>query len=193
MIGRKSNFKKKLFLVAILPWFKWFAYLFYNKKFLIGRHFSSDSLEGWAWVISGIWKQKILGFNRTIPFPCHPTARIHDYRNIIFHPDNLDNFQSPGIYLDSTRAKIYIGKGTYLGPNVGLLTVNHKIEDLDAYEAGKDIVLGKNCWIGMSAVILPGVTLADRTIVAAGAVVTKSFLEGRCIIAGVPAKIIKRI
>jgi acetyltransferase-like isoleucine patch superfamily enzyme len=45
----------------------------------------------------------------------------------------------------------------------------------------------------MNAVILPGVVLGDHTIVGAGAVVTKSFPEGYCIIAGVPAKVIKTI
>jgi len=55
------------------------------------------------------------------------------------------------------------------------------------------IKIGKNCWIGANAVILPGVELAEHTIVAAGAVVTKSFLEGDCVIGGVPAKVIKKI
>ncbi|MEQ1824103.1 MAG: DapH/DapD/GlmU-related protein, partial [Fimbriimonadaceae bacterium] len=49
------------------------------------------------------------------------------------------------------------------------------------------------CWIGMNAVVLPGVTLGDRTVVAAGAVVTKSFPEGWCIVAGVPAKLLRSL
>lgn len=58
---------------------------------------------------------------------------------------------------------------------------------------GKDVVIGSNCWIGMNAVILPGVVLGDRTIVGAGGIVTKSFPNGHCIIAGNPAKIIRTI
>ena len=46
-------------------------------------------------------------------------------------------------------------------------------------------------WAGMNSVILPGVKLGTRTIVAAGSVVTKSFPEGYCVIAGSPAKIIR--
>lgn len=45
----------------------------------------------------------------------------------------------------------------------------------------------------MNAVILPNVELGDRTIVAAGAVVTKSYPEGYCVLAGVPAKAIKTL
>jgi len=48
-------------------------------------------------------------------------------------------------------------------------------------------------WAGMDSVILPGVKLGTRTIVAAGSVVTKSFPEGYCVIAGSPAKIIRHL
>ena len=92
--------------------------------------------------------------------------------NIKFHPDDLNNFQSPGIYLQNFSAKIVLGRGTYIAPNVGLITANHRALDLDSHEPGRDIVIGERCWIGMGAVILPGVHLGDRTIVAAGAVVT---------------------
>ena len=45
----------------------------------------------------------------------------------------------------------------------------------------------------MNSVILPGVVLGPHTVVAAGAVVTKSFEEGYCVIGGTPAKMIKKI
>jgi acetyltransferase-like isoleucine patch superfamily enzyme len=46
--------------------------------------------------------------------------------------------------------------------------------------------------VGMNAVILPGVVLGPATVVAAGAIVTKSFPDGFCIVAGVPARVIRR-
>ena len=58
---------------------------------------------------------------------------------------------------------------------------------------GKDIIIGKKCWIGMNSVILPGVVLGDHTIVGAGAVVTKSFVDGNCVIGGNPARIIRKL
>lgn len=56
--------------------------------------------------------------------------------------------------------------------------------DLDAHTAPKSITLAKRCWMGMNSIILSGVTLGDHTIVGAGSVVTKSFPEGECVIAG---------
>ncbi len=58
---------------------------------------------------------------------------------------------------------------------------------------GAPITLGDHCWIGMNAVILPGVELGERTVVGAGSVVTKSFPEGHCVIAGNPARILRRL
>jgi acetyltransferase-like isoleucine patch superfamily enzyme len=57
----------------------------------------------------------------------------------------------------------------------------------------KPITLGISCWVGMNSVILPGVSLGDHTIVGAGSVVTKSFPDGFCVIAGNPAKLIRDI
>ena len=71
--------------------------------------------------------------------------------------------------------------------------MNHDIYDYTKYVAGKPVVIGDNCWLAANAVILPEVELGPHTIVAAGAVVTKSYPEGNCILAGVPAKIVENI
>lgn len=57
----------------------------------------------------------------------------------------------------------------------------------------REVRIGDYCWIGMNVVILPGVVLGTRTIVGAGSIVTKSFPDGYCILAGNPAKIIKNL
>lgn len=54
-------------------------------------------------------------------------------------------------------------------------------------------MIGDKCWIGMNAMVLPGVVLSKGTIFGAGSVVTKSFEQGNCVIAGNPAKIIKTL
>ena len=66
-----------------------------------------------------------------------------------------------------------------------------KRESLQKKEA--KIEIGKYCWIGAGAKIMPGVILGDWTIVGAGAVVTKSFSTGYCIIGGIPAVEIRDI
>ncbi len=75
-------------------------------------------------------------------------------------------------------AEVRIGKNCFVAPNVSLYTATHPIDPIErtsGVEFGKGITIGDNCWIGGSAVILPGVKLGDNVIVGAGAVVTKSF------------------
>lgn len=52
------------------------------------------------------------------------------------------------------------------------------------------IRIGDNCFVGQNSIILPGVIIADNTIIGAGSVVTKSFKQGNQVIAGNPAKVI---
>lgn len=95
----------------------------------------------------------------------------------------------PGTYIQG-KASVYFGNYVQLGPNVGVLTSNHDLYD-QRKSNDKKIIIGDYSWVGMNSVILPGVQLGTRTIVAAGSVVTKSFSEGYCVVAGSPAKIIK--
>ncbi|MFJ7974815.1 acyltransferase [Peribacillus sp. NPDC096379] len=165
--------------------------LFYKKEFLKGRWFD-DNIEGWKWCWRSLLFQKLLGMNRHVPFPVSHNNILGNAGNIHFHINDLNIFQHFGCYFQNWNGgKIVIGEGTYIAPNVGLITENHNIYDLDSHDEPKDITISNNCWIGMNAVILPGVTLGDSTIVGAGAVVTKSFEEGHCVIGGVPAKKIK--
>lgn len=166
--------------------------LFFDKKYLQGRHFEAG-FAGIIWALKSIWIKNILRLSKPHPWPTGLTCSISNSKNILFHPDDLNNFQSPGIYLQNFKAFIYIGRGCYIGPNVGLITANHQINDLDMHEEGEDIHLGEKCWLGMNAVVLPGVVLGPKTIVAAGSVVTKSFPEGKALIGGIPARVIKKL
>ncbi len=89
---------------------------------------------------------------------------------------------------------IEIGNKNMFGPDVYITdsnhTFGHNISPKDSpMQVGK-VRIGNNCWIGAKAVILKDVELEDECVVAAGAVVTKSFPRGS-ITAGVPAKIIR--
>ena len=96
-------------------------------------------------------------------------------------------------YQTISESKIIIGKGCWIAPNVGLITANHDIFNPDNHSEGKDIILGEKCWVGMNSMILPGVILGPYTTVGAGSVVTKSFKDGYCVIAGNPAIMIRKI
>ena len=87
---------------------------------------------------------------------------------------------------------VYIGNYVEFATRVSLLSSNHDLYD-QRISHMEPIVIGDYCWLGMNSTILAGVTLGPRTVVANGAVVTKSFPEGLCVIGGVPAKVIKRL
>lgn len=98
---------------------------------------------------------------------------------------------SPNCYIQGMGG-VKIGNYTLVAPGVGIISANHSIKNINTHIEAK-VIIGSYSWIGMNAVILPGVVLGDHTIVAAGTIVTKSFTEGYCVLAGVPAKIIKHI
>ena len=86
---------------------------------------------------------------------------------------------------------ITIGNGVLIGHNVVLATLNH-----DPAPARRDwlhpapIVIGDRVWIGSNATVLPGITIGDGAIVAAGAVVTKD-VAPNTVVAGVPARLLR--
>ena len=91
------------------------------------------------------------------------------------------------------RGTITIGDGAYIGPNVNLVTINHDINpDKRDITYCKPIIIEKNVWIGVGATVLPGVTVGEGSIIAAGAVVNEN-VPPMTIVGGIPAKIIKRI
>lgn len=169
-----------------------FLSLFFDRKYLTGRYFDKG-LVGFIWAFRSIWIKNVLRLSSPAPWPSGLTCHISVANNIFFHPDDLNNFQSPGTYFQNFNGCIYIGRGSYIGPNVGIITANHKLHDLDAHEEGQDVVIGEKCWIAMNTVILPGVVLGPCTVVAAGSIVNKSFPEGNELIGGVPARLLKKI
>jgi acetyltransferase-like isoleucine patch superfamily enzyme len=88
---------------------------------------------------------------------------------------------------------ITIGDGALIGHNVVLATLNHDFapEKRNTIHPAP-IVIGKNVWIGTSATLVPGVTVGDNAVIAAGAVVTKD-VPANTIAGGVPAKVIRQI
>lgn len=91
------------------------------------------------------------------------------------------------------RGGIRIGDGSLIGMNVTIATLNHGLSiETRNVTYPSPVVIGENVWIGSSATILPGVTIGDNAVVAAGAVVAKD-VPKNTVVAGVPAKVIKKI
>ena len=105
-----------------------------------------------------------------------------------------DNFHADYNCTMLDLAEIRIGNNCLIGPDVGIYTAGHRLEPegrtLDVY--GMPITIGNDGWIGGHSTILPGVSIGDGAVVAAGAVVTKD-VEPNTIVGGVPAKVIKKI
>lgn len=88
---------------------------------------------------------------------------------------------------------IYIGNHVLIGSHVVLATINHGQNPAErADNFPKPIHIGNQVWIGAHATILPGVTIGDNAIVAAGAVITHD-VPPNAVVGGVPAEIIKYI
>lgn len=88
---------------------------------------------------------------------------------------------------------ITVGDNVLIGPKVNLVSENHPIDPTQRKSLiGKPIVIKNNAWIGAGATILPGITVGENSIVAAGSIVTKD-VPDNCIVAGNPAKQIKAI
>ena len=92
---------------------------------------------------------------------------------------------------------VSIGNHVNLAQGITVTALNHNFSDPDKRidEQGVSttpVTIGDDIWIGANAVILPGVSIGDHSVVAAGAVVTKD-VPPHSLVAGVPAKIIKKI
>lgn len=88
---------------------------------------------------------------------------------------------------------ITIGDGALIGHSVVLATLNHGLSSEERHDLfPAPIHIGRNVWIGANATVLPGVTIGDDAVVAAGAVVTKD-VPAKTVVAGVPAKLLHSI
>ena len=92
-------------------------------------------------------------------------------------------------------ARITIGDDVQIGPRVQLLTPTHPVDAelrRAKWEAAEPIAIGDNVWLGGGVIVCPGVTIADDTVVAAGAVVTRDLPAG-VVAAGVPARVMREV
>lgn len=119
------------------------------------------------------------------PFRCDNGANIHVGDGF------LSNFNVTILDI----APVHIGDYVMIGPNTVITTVGHPLSRRGrrAMMAKADpVTIGSDVWIGGNCVILSGVRIGDNVIVAAGAVVTKD-VPSNCVVAGVPARVVKQL
>lgn len=140
------------------------------------------------YVIDFIFR-KILRQNSEVRWAVHHTSTIRNAHKIKTGKNTWPG-DSPGVYINALNG-IYVGDYTNIGPNVTIVSANHDFINNDQFSTNDPISIGRYSWLGSGASILPGVVLGDFTIVGAGAVVTKSFPDGYCVLGGNPAKILR--
>ena len=92
----------------------------------------------------------------------------------------------------SASGGIEFENGVMLAPCVKIATINHDYNNRHTiYTYGK-VTIKKNAWIGLGAIITPGVTIGENSVVAAGSVVTKD-VPDNTVVGGIPAKAIKTL
>lgn len=90
---------------------------------------------------------------------------------------------------------IYIGDDVMIGPNVTLATAGHPIAPelrAEVYQYNQPVRIGNRVWIGAGAILLPGVTVGDGSVIGAGSVVTKDIPAG-VVAVGSPCRVLRPI
>ena len=149
--------------------------------FINNKYNTPSELRRWMSLL--IRQELDEGFGLFPPFFTDCGKNIHLGKNVFINAGC--RFQDQG--------GIYIGDGTFIGHNVILATLNHDLNPntrADMYP--KPIHIGKKVWIGSVAIVLPGVSIGDNSVIAAGSVVTKNVPEN-VVYGGNPAKFIKKI
>ena len=119
------------------------------------------------------------------PFYCDYGSNIHMGQKVYF------NFNC--VVLDV--CKVTIGSRVLFGPAVQIYAATHPIDAATratGLENGKQVTIGSDVWVGGGAILCPGVTIGDRSVIAAGAVVVKD-VPADVVVGGNPARVIRQL
>src|SRR5262245_59566125 len=121
-----------------------------------------------------------LGEGTTVQMSC----RFLNGRKVCLGERNVVNF---GCLFDGRRYRIRTGNDVSIGPEATVLTLGHDPQSLEFADEGGDVMIGDRAWIAYRGLVLPGVSIGEGAVVAAGAVVTKD-VAPFTIVAGIPAR-----
>ena len=111
-------------------------------------------------------------------------CRFLNARKVRLGPNCVVNF---GTLIDGRRFPVVIGANVSIGPEAAILTLGHDPQSPGFADRGGEVRIGDRAWIAYRAIVLPGVTIGEGAVVAAGAVVTTD-VEAYAIVAGNPAR-----
>lgn len=177
-------FKDKLFVAKSHTWLK------------IGKHselrIKGKLVVGWQLFTGARQETRLLiGEHASMDVNGHYviragcTIRIEPWGHLVLKTGFMN--ENVQIFCGST---IVIGEGTIIGNDTVIRSDDGHIIQEPNYQQAEPIIIGNNVWIGQRVMILKGVLIGDGAVVAAGSIVTKN-VPSECMVAGVPAKVIK--
>jgi len=124
--------------------------------------------------------QKIIGFNRSIPWPVDFRSKIlgwkHIKKGVMCDPgDNI------GIYINAYGG-LTLGDNVNIGQNTTITTTNHNIYNHKEMSDKKGVIIGNNVWIGANCSILAGVTIGDNVTIGAGSTIRDNIGSNKIVI-----------
>lgn len=139
--------------------------------------------------------QRIFRINSQVPVSVNFTS-IFIGSSLYFNEKDysvLTSFASSNsLYIQSLNG-VYFGRNVLIAPGVKIISANHSFDRDRKSVKSSPVRIGNDVWIGANSIILPAVQIADGVVIGAGSVVTKSFHESGVVIAGNPAKLIKKL
>jgi acetyltransferase-like isoleucine patch superfamily enzyme/coenzyme F420-reducing hydrogenase beta subunit len=209
----------KIILKTVYPmglsWHTWKIFIWYNfisskikttKKFAFRPHkycrLDIDKTAKLA--INGsltMGKQQVSTSHKETRLLLEPNAKMTVNGNYTIYADSYIRVIKGGELILNTgfvnenvqitcASKISIGNGCVIARDVIIRDYDGHTIDIPGYEIAKPIEIGTHVWIGNRAMILKGVNIGDGAIIAAGTIVTKDVPAG-CVVAGIPAKVVK--
>lgn len=153
----------------------------------------------WRWVVAAVDLAVADHIEPWSVRPHRPTSMIHpsvsfrSAQNVVI--GDHTRIQSGCVLWASPGSRIEIGDHSGLGPGTMVFSSNHELTPGTPYHLQpwkeQDVVIGADVWVGAGCIIVAGVSIGSGSVVAAGSVVTRDIPPGS-VVAGVPAKVIRR-
>ena len=167
------------------------VYLFFI-RYTLDLFFKLIPVQAWPYFNSFLFRIK--GYNVSLSARLYSTVQITGIMNVTIGSDTFIGHESR--IVGGGQASIIIGENCDISDRVSIFCGTHDIDLVGIRVAGigigKNVEIGDGVWIGYGALILPGVKIGNKAIIAAGAVVHKNVDEGT-IVGGNPIKIIRKI
>ncbi len=159
---------KSILLVFDDNIFRWTVKLFYSEY----KRPRKGYMYNYKILIKFAFMQKIIGFNRSIPWPVDFRSQIIDWKNIEkgIMCDPGDNI---GIYINASGG-LKIGDNVNIGQNTIISTTNHYKYDHRKMSTTKGVIIGNNVWVGANCSILAGVEIGSNVTIGAGSTIRKN-------------------